>query len=153
MALIGFIKKINIKEYIPAVLKTIIVISIISLAAWIIVISGLTYKLLEDKSPKSNVDDGKYILNRLTEDYEDLLAQKRAALDKETQFLLTEKGITQTIAEKNEIQRKLNDIQKEKTALNEEYKKNLIQREQIESTLLGLREEMQSSNQEMSEVK
>ncbi len=112
----------------------------------------LPQMLLEDKIPKSDIDEGKYILNLLAEEYEVLLRQRRELLRLETERLLSEKGITKTLLEKQIIERKLSEIEAQRRLLNKEYNITLNERKKIESTVSNLQQNLESSNSQIIQL-
>lgn len=116
---------------------------------FILLIIYIPQKLLEDKTPKTKIDEGKYILNVLAEEYEKLLSARRELLRIETERLLSEKGITRTLMEKREIERKLQEIENQRRILNQEYNNTLNERKEIENTVSNLQKDLESSGRQI----
>lgn len=112
----------------------------------------LPQKLLEDRTSKAEIDEGKYILNLLADEYEKLLSQRRDLLQKETARLLSERGITRTLAEKKIIELKLSELEKDRRYLNKEYNETLLKRKEIENTVANLRMDLESSSSEIIQL-
>ena len=118
---------------------------VILTAIFILLMIYLPQILLEDKTPKIDIDEGKYILNLLAEEYEKLLSARRELLRIETERLLSEKGITKTLLEKQEIERRLREIELQRQKLNKEYNVTLNERKEIENTVSNLQKNLEST--------
>lgn len=112
----------------------------------------LPQKLLEDKSSKAEIDEGKYILNLLADEYEKLLSQRRDLLQKETERLLSEKGITRTLEEKRIIELRLKELEIQRRNLNKEFEENLLKKKEIESTVTNLQFDIESSGMQIIQL-
>ena len=101
----------------------------------LIVISMLTINLLEDKKTESKVEEGKYILTVLADDYEELLRQRREEIIQERERLLSEQGIAATLDEKRAIELQLKELAGEQTHINRSYTTALKEKEANERLL------------------
>lgn len=120
------------------IFRPFVLLLIESLILFVLGLSGIKNKLLQDKKLDVSIDEGKYILNILTSDYEEYLKIKKEDLEKEKILLLSKRNIQRNYIEKQKIRERLIEIEKEKIAINFRLEKN--------QELKRLVEEARSSN-------
>ncbi|MBN1469876.1 MAG: hypothetical protein JW924_14200, partial [Fusobacteriaceae bacterium] len=123
--------KINIK----IIIKTLLLILAIFLIFFLIGIYNIKDRLLQDRKVDSNINEGDYILTRLTSNYEEYLKRKKKELETEKVNLFSEKTIQKSSIEKQRIAIRLSEIEKEKKVIEEEIKKNLEEKRGKEADL------------------
>jgi len=143
-------QKISISRIAFFILKLILIIAICFVI--FISISLVSTRLLIDKKPKSNIDEGKYILNKIADAYEKFLREREQNLEKERLILLEKQDQSLTEIEKREIELKLREIEKEKRKLDNEFEKTIEERKNIEESLKNLEKNLVSSNEEIARL-
>ncbi len=125
---------------------------VLTVILFIILMIILPQQLLKDKSSKAEIDEGKYILNLLADEYEKLLSQRRELLQKETERLLSEKGITRTLEEKRIIELRLKELEIQRKNLNKEFEDNLLKKKEIENIVENLQLDIESSGSQLIQM-
>ncbi|GEM_PF-3188472 len=95
--------------------------------------------LLEDKKPSVAINEGKYIISTLAEEYENILIEKGRNLDVERIKLLSQIEISKNYKEKMQIEAQLRKVESEKRDFNSELSNSERQKSEIESTLQSTR--------------
>lgn len=108
--------------------------------------------LLIDKESKSKVDDGLYILTKLSYDYEILLKDKEKLLQSERERLLLDKKESRTYQEKLEIERKLKEIENQRRELNLEFEQTKKEKMDIEENLKTIRETSNITSEQFNDL-
>ncbi len=125
----------------------------------IIIIGAILYSiyyfsqfLLIDKESKSNIDEGIYILTKLSYDYEALLKDKEKLLQSEREKLLLDRKESRTYLEKLEIEKKLKEIENQRKQLNQEFEQTKKEKMDIEENLKTARETSNITNEQFNDL-
>lgn len=131
------------------ILKILLPIGGLALIFFLVLMSSL--KLLEDKKTESQIDEGKYILSKLADEYEKILLANKSDLDKERITLLALRNKA-TEEERRKIERQLRAIEKQRTNINTKYEENVKEKMEIEASLKSIQENLMSSGQEITKL-
>lgn len=109
-------------------------------------------KILKDKKSSIEIEEGKYILMRLLEYNEEILAQKNLDLQREKEELLKQKNIINDDNKKEEIEKKLREIETRQKNIKEEFQKNENEKKTYESNLNNIKAELEQKKLEATRL-
>ncbi len=108
--------------------------------------------LLEDKKATVNITEGKYIINTLAEEYENILKEKGKNLDVEKIKLLNQIELAKSYQEKAAIEAQLRKIESEKRNFDVELSNNEKQKKEIENTLRSTQVSLEQTKEEIARL-
>jgi hypothetical protein len=109
-------------------------------------------RLILDKKAKYTIDEGKYILNRMAEEYEKFLKEKEKTLTIEKEKLIIMQVQAKTLEERRQIEERLRQIALERNNLSYQYTKNERERKEMEANLISMKENLSLSTEEISRL-
>lgn len=131
------------------------IVGFLSFAAVItsfVLIMVFSFSSLKDKESSITLPEEQYILNKLANNYEDILFEKRNSLELERNRLLHQRDMASGNEEKLTIETKLRELTDQKDSINKKISDYNVEKKKMEADIKDMKEQLKSKDRIIAEL-